>query len=201
MVNLNQEDEQAQEQFEIFKQFMRLHRALVAWYPCGDLVTVSFELNYKVLPLRGTYLVQRSYKGKHVAESTFSTNEIFRVAKLPDDATGFAVFTGCCLTFICLCSTSVRAAQMLRCVPSFTHHHGQRLLSDDYAWCTVQQYLDGLRMFGIERDYCYFGHQKGLDGLGECFLGPDGGLDFAYIPCYSRAGFEPGCIPVELMQV
>ena len=81
MLNLNQEgvspeDKQAQEQFEIFKQFMRLHRALVAWYPCGNLVTVSFELNYKVLPLRGTNLAQRSYHGKHVSESTFSTNEI-----------------------------------------------------------------------------------------------------------------------------
>ena len=61
---------------------------------------------------------------------------------------------------------------------------------EKFAETTVRQYLDGLKMYGLKDDYCYFGHQRGLDDMGECFLGPDGGLDFAYVRCNSREGFE-----------
>ena len=124
---------------------------------------------------------------------------MFRLVDLPDEATGFAVFTGCCLTYICLCSNHLEAVRRLRCVPSFGHHPGTRKLTAEFAETTVRQYLDGLKMYGLKDDYCYFGHQRGLDDMGECFLGPDGALDFAYVRCNSRDGFEACCIPPDLM--
>lgn len=178
-----------------FSAFMNLHCALVACEPCGRIIPASW---YSVFPLKGERLAKRPYAGEN-PKPTFHQNDAFRLVDLPDEATGFAVFTGCCLTFICLCSNHQEAAQRLRCTPSFGHHPGTRKLTERFAEMTVRQYPDGLKMYGLKDDYCYFGHQHGLEGMGECFLGPDGGLDFAYVCCNSRKGFAPCGIPPDLM--
>lgn len=191
---MSEKEKHAKRLFSSFSAFMDLHCALTACRPCGRLIPASW---YTVLPLKGTRLAKRPYAGEQ-SKPTFHQNDVFRLVDLPDEATGFAVFTGCCLTFICLCSNHQEAAQRLRCTPSFEHHPGARKLTEKFAAMTVQQYLDGLKMYGLKDGYCYFGHQCGLDGMGECFLGPDCGLDFAYVRCCSREGFEACCIPPEL---
>lgn len=188
------EDKEVRRKLESFKTFMVIHRALIDFKPCGRLIPASW---YTVLPLTSDNLAKRPYLGKNCREGFNIPNDIFRLTVLPDSATGFAVFTGCCLTFICLCASHDEAQQMLRHTPSFRHHPGTRKLTEEFARLTVCQYLDGVRMFGLNEGYCYFGHQSGLDGMGECFLGPDGGMYFAYIPCCSRNGFEPYCVPLE----
>ena len=192
---MSEKEKHAKKLLFSFSCFMDLHRALVACEPCGRIIPASW---YSVFPLKGACLAKRPYAGEN-SKPAFYQNDVFRLVDLPDEATGFAVFTGCCLTYICLCSNHLEASQRLRCVPSFGHHPGTRKLTEKFAAMTVRQYLDGLAMYGLKDGYCYFGHQRGLDGMGECFLGPDGGLDFAYVRCNSRDGFEACCIPPDLM--
>lgn len=173
--------------------FLKLHKALGAWSTCGRLIPASW---YTVLPLVSTLGTNRAEVDiPNSLTHGFVPNDAFRLVKLPNEANGFAVFTGRCLTFICLCRTHDQAQQMVRMVPSFHHHPGTLKLDEKTAWGIVRMYLDGAKMTSIEERSCTFGHQEGMDGLGECHLGEDGGVDFAYMRCNSREGFVPCAIP------
>lgn len=178
-----------------------VHSAALSAWRAGDVLLPAAW--YTVLPLYGEEVSKVGYRGRHELVSPHEVapeNDAFRMVQLPADANGFAVFTGRTLTYICLCLTHNNAAQALRRVPMFEHHPGKLKLDAHDAGVHVGTYLNGLRLFGVTEDYSYFGHQGGLDGLGECWLDPEGKLVFAYVRCNSRHGFESERLPKDFLE-